>query len=203
MATDRRSYLRHCKGVVHVGASDGAERHKYARNGLNVLWVEPLPDAFAKLLANIAPYENQTAVQALATDRDGDTNTFHLAGKCSSILSPSAISEVLPDVRFTGAMTIISTTLDTIMQDRPAKLYDALVLDTQGAELLVLKGGERSLRRFRYVECEAADFAIYAGYPKPDEIRQFLAHHGFRQVREDTFRTSDHGREFDMLFRRL
>ena len=198
-----RRYLRRCKGVIHVGANDGAERDTYARHGLRVLWVEPLPDAFSILQTNIAAYDGQEAVRALITDRDGDEHVLHvsnIAGLCSSILSPQGITEILPHVQFTDRITLTSTTLPTIMRERDMSLYDALVIDTQGAELLVLRGAASILHHFNCIECEGADFEVYAGYPSPGEIRAFLADHGFRQIREDTFRHSEQGREFDMLF---
>ena len=200
----RRDYLRRCKGVIHVGANDGYEREEYAKRGLRVLWIEPIPAVFASLEINITEFDGQEAVQALITDRDGDERVLNLAdvgGLCSSILTPGAITDILPD-RFISKMNVTGVTLPTVMRDRDVSLYDALVIDTQGAELLVLRGAASMLRQFRYIECEAADFAFYEGYPSPDTIRAFLDGHGFRQVREDTFRKTEHGREFDMLFER-
>ena len=40
-------FLRDVTGVVHVGANTGQERDKYARHGLSVIWVEPIPDIYA------------------------------------------------------------------------------------------------------------------------------------------------------------
>jgi FkbM family methyltransferase len=200
MAWRRRNYLRRCKGVVHIGANDGAEREEYARHGLRVLWIEPIPDAFAALQANIAGIGGQDAMCALIADRDGDTHILNIAshgGACSSILEPGEILEVLPNLKFTSQLTMTSVTLASVMRGRDTALYDALVIDTQGAELLV-----PILRHFRYVECEGADFAFYEGYPHPDEIKALLAEHGFRQVRKDVFRETANGQEFDMLFRR-
>ena len=41
--------------------------------------------------------------------------------------------------------------------------YDALVLDTQGSELLVLKGAAGLLPNIKYVQAEVADFESYSG----------------------------------------
>jgi hypothetical protein len=35
---------------------------------------------------------------------------------------------------------------------------DAIILDTQGSELLILKGAQATLRQASYVKVEAADF---------------------------------------------
>jgi FkbM family methyltransferase len=201
----RRFYLRHCKGVIHVGANEGSERTEYAKRGLNVLWIEPLPDVFATLQANIRDLPGQEAVCALVTDRDGDQHRLHVSdhhGLCSSILAPQDINDVLPDFKFTGDIDLESITLASLMRTRDVSRFDALVIDTQGAELRVLKGAESILSVFQYIECEGADFDFYRGYPRPEAIRELLSRHGFRQIREDTFRKSQYGREFDMLFRR-
>ena len=201
----RRNYLRDCKGVVHIGANDGAESTEYANHDLRVLWVEPLPEIFARLKNNIAQYGKQEALCALVTDRDGDIHTLNVSddlGRCSSILVPGRINDVLPNVRFIRQMQVTSTTLASIMRERDIALYDALIIDAQGAELLILRGGEGILHHFRYVECEGIDYDFYENYPHPDEIRALLRRHGFSQIREDTFRKTAHGREFDMLFRR-
>jgi hypothetical protein len=52
----RDPVLRHARGVVHVGANRGQERRKYDRRGIEVVWVEPLPDVFELLERNIAGF---------------------------------------------------------------------------------------------------------------------------------------------------
>ena len=41
--------------------------------------------------------------------------------------------------------------------------WDALVMDTQEPELLILKGAEPMLSQFKYIKTEAADFESYVG----------------------------------------
>jgi hypothetical protein len=50
------------------------------------------------------------------------------------------------------------------------KKYQGLVLDTQGSELLILKGAEKILRNFSYIKVEAADFNAYEGCCQIDEL---------------------------------
>ena len=45
----RNNGLSQCRGVIHVGANSGQERKVYARLGLDVLWIEPIPGVFAEL----------------------------------------------------------------------------------------------------------------------------------------------------------
>jgi FkbM family methyltransferase len=82
-------FLRSYSGVIHVGANSGQERTLYAQHGLNVVWIEPIPEVYAALTDNIVGYPRQTAINALITDKDGETYTLHVAnneGASSSIL---------------------------------------------------------------------------------------------------------------------
>jgi hypothetical protein len=44
-----------------------------------VLWIEPLPDVFATLAANIAGSPRQRAIECLVTDRDDLPYEFNVA----------------------------------------------------------------------------------------------------------------------------
>lgn len=82
------SYLRHVRGVVHVGANTGQERDLYAAFGLRVAWIEPIPEVFERLQSNIASFPKRRAYNYLASDRDGDEYTLNVAdneGASSSI----------------------------------------------------------------------------------------------------------------------
>src|SRR5882762_6712763 len=61
-------FLARISGVIHVGAHAGEERDQYAKLGLRVIWIEPIPEVFERLQANIAGYPDQRAIQSLITD---------------------------------------------------------------------------------------------------------------------------------------
>ena len=75
---DPNRFLKHVSGVVHVGANAGQERELYKSHGLSVVWVEPIPEIFAKLDANLQGYTNQRRFQALVTDVDNMEFEFHV-----------------------------------------------------------------------------------------------------------------------------
>ena len=68
---DHGQFGGHVRGVVHVGANTGQERLIYDKEGLNVLWIEPIPSVFDTLVANIRALPKQRAVCALVTDQIG------------------------------------------------------------------------------------------------------------------------------------
>ena len=111
---DHGQFGGHVRGVVHVGANTGQERLIYDKEGLNVLWIEPIPSVFDTLVANIRALPKQRAVCALVTDRDGVETPFHIAnndGKSSSILDLKHHADIYPDIKFKSTITLISTTL--------------------------------------------------------------------------------------------
>src|SRR5690606_26492200 len=140
---------------------------------------------------NIARYPRQRAVQALVTSRDGVEHTFNIAsnaGASSSILELAMHAEAWPDVRYVGTRRLVGTTLPSLLaaEGLDVSAYDALVVDVQGADLLVLQGAEPLLDRFAYVQVEAADFEAYRGCGLVADIDALLVAHGFAEVARRT-----------------
>ena len=201
-------FLARVSSVVHVGANEGQERELYHRHGLSVVWIEPIPDVFERLCANVRDLPAQRAIQALVTDRDGAEYEFHVsnnAGLSSSILELDGHRELWPEIHFDRTIPLRSTTLaalerrGAIRVDPPA----ALVLDTQGSELLVLQGAGTLLDRFQYVKLEAADFEAYRGCCRVADLSAFLAARGFRERRRALIRRRPGvGAYYDLVYER-
>lgn len=205
---DPNRFLRSVRGVVHVGANVGQERELYRRHDLDVLWIEPIPEVFAALVANLADYPRQRAVEALVTDRDGEPYQFNVAnngGESSSILGLKEHRDVWPKVDFTKAINLRSSTLATVLRREgiDERRYDALVMDTQGSELLVLKGAEALLPQFRFIKTEVPDFEAYEGCARLEDIERFLVARGYRELSRHRFasRTAG-GSYFDVVYGR-
>ena len=202
-------YLRQSHGLIHIGANDGGERDRYVRLGLNVLWIEPIPSVFARLEANVAACPGQCAVQALVSNVDDQEVDFNVAsngGASSSLLDFKAHREMWPDVTFDGALRLPTITLPTLLARKgiDLALYDALLLDVQGAELLILEGARPILKRFRFVQAEAADFEAYAGGATRAQLDAFMAAEGFVvHARKAFARHKDIGVYEDVVYRRL
>jgi FkbM family methyltransferase len=191
-APDPNRFLRSARGVVHVGANIGQERELYRRYGLEVLWIEPIPDVFARLAANIVGIPRQRALERLVTDRDDAPYEFHVAnndGESSSILDLKEHRDVWPTVHFTKTITLRSSTLATLLAREQIDVarYDALVMDTQGSELLVLRGAEPVLGNFRFIKTEVPDFEAYVGCAKLVEIERFMLDRGYAELSRNCF----------------
>jgi FkbM family methyltransferase len=211
----QRDHLARCHGVIHVGANDGLEptadgraQLTYADTDLLVVWIEPIPEVYRSLTENIAAYPKHTAIQALISDADGDERILHVAnnqGLSSSIFDLHLHRDIWPHIGYVRDIPLRTETLSMALERAGVRVsdYDALVLDTQGSELLILKGAARLLPQFRYIVTEAADFEGYKGGATLDEIKVFLRPFGFKPINYALQAVHPSGgRSYDVLFRR-
>jgi FkbM family methyltransferase len=156
-----RSFLRKVNGLIHIGANIGQERSLYAEYDLRVAWIEPIPDVFDQLSENLKPFTKQRAYRYLLANEDGREYVFHVtdnAGVSSSILPLAKHREMWPEVGYAKEIKICGTTFGTFVEKEQLRLadYQALVLDTQGSELMILKGAKDLLACFRFIKVEVA-----------------------------------------------
>lgn len=207
-AVPEDDFLRACRGVLHIGANSGQERESYARLHLPVVWVEALPQVFAELQANIAPYPDQVAICALLADQDGQKHLFRVAnnnGASSSILEFKHHRDIWPEVEYVDSIEMVSATLPTALAAHRVDIqrYDALVMDTQGSEQLILQGAGSLLDGINFIKTEAADFESYENCATVASLTAFLSARGFRLVRKQQFATHPTlGAYYDVVFER-
>ena len=173
-----------------------------------MFWIEPIPTVFDALVENLRSYQKQEAIRALLTDRSGQQLKFNIASNCgasSSIFELGLHKDIWPDVEYIESLEIESETLDGLVARGVVRgPIDAIILDTQGSELLALKGAETTLRQVRYVKTEAADFASYKGGATVDDIRRFLTRRSFKLVKSTRFaRHPTAGSYYDLVFQRI
>jgi FkbM family methyltransferase len=199
-------FLGRVSGIIHVGANTGQEIKLYAKHRLSVVWIEPIPDIFEKLQMNLKEFPGQIAVKGLVTDLDNVEYQFHLAsnnGASSSILDLNLHKDIWPDVSFEKTITLYSKTLPSLLkanQIDPSG-YDMLAIDTQGSELLVLKGAEPLLSQFKLIQTEVPDFEAYKGCCQLKDLQLFLSEHGFEEIYRNKFATHPGGGSYyDVTF---
>ena len=182
--------------LVHVGAHLGQERHRYEALGYRqMLWVEgsqSVHERLAQLLAQHMadraakglPHVEHRSVCALLTDRDGDEaalREFSNDGMSSSIFAATyTLKARWPDLHETGRLQATRTrSLDGLLDELGFGDVDTLVVDVQGAELLVLRGAVRTLSTVKAVVSEVSTQPLYAGGVLYPELAAFLQAHGF------------------------
>jgi FkbM family methyltransferase len=205
---DPDGFLGEVSGVVHVGANIGQERELYRAYGLRVIWVEPIPEVFERLSANIRDFNSQRAFQALVTDVDDKEYEFHIAnndGQSSSILALNQHKDIWPSVHYRQSMILKSITLSSLFVRKhlDASNYQALIMDTQGSELLVLKGSLQILDGFQFIKTEVSDFESYEGCCQLSDLNRFMFEHGYREFTRSKFATrAEGGSYFDIIYKK-
>lgn len=202
------SFLKEISGVIHVGANYGQEKGSYHANNLDVVWIEPIPEIFATLEKGLEKYPKQKAYAELITDADGKEYDFNVAsnkGASSSILDLKEHKDIWPDINFTKTIKLKSTTLSTLVEKHSIDLdkYQALIMDTQGSELLVLSGAVPILHEFQYVKTEVSDFEAYENCCQLVDVDAFMSNHGFHQLSKRQFASrKEGGSYYDVIYKR-
>jgi hypothetical protein len=80
-------------------------------------------------------------------------------------------------------------------------VVDALIVDTQGSELLVLQGAGGLLKRAKYVKAEAADFSSYNHGCVYRDVKKFLEEIHYEEKSRLEFASLEGvGRYYDVIF---
>jgi FkbM family methyltransferase len=173
-------------GLVHIGANDGQELDAYVEAGFTSFKMfEPLREPFARLKARLAKLpEGVTAIPhnvALGAS-DGEAEMFVADNQAasSSLLAPMQGRKVWRKIRFVGRETVAVRTLDSFLVAGEA--FNVMVLDVQGFEIEVLKGGPETLRRMDCIVCELNREKTYEDSAGVGDVDAFLDAAGFRRM---------------------
>jgi hypothetical protein len=103
-----------------------------------------------------------------------------------------------PEVNYVDSIEMTTKTLTSLVQETQLDLtsYKAIVLNTQGSELLILKGAILLLSSMAYVKTEVPDFEAYLVCPMLPEFTSFMKHHGFRLVSKRPMANSTSSRAY-------
>lgn len=178
-------------GVLQIGASTGQEVEAIAASSsLFSVLVEPLPKPFAELKKKAMRYKGIVPIQALCSDNTGEEVEFHIAdnaGMSSSLLKPTGhLLKIHPEVHFSRKVILKTITVDDMLRiakERhrlPVEKLDTLLMDVQGAEHLVLKGAEQTLKRVKYVFSEVSYGGLYQNDMPLEKFQRLMKHYGFR-----------------------
>ena len=185
-------------GIIHIGANGGQESDMYYNNGNpKVVFIEASPFVMPTLINRIQKYENQKAIQALVTDRDGVEYDFlcdkNNAGQSSSLFDFHLHTKMFPKVVMGESIKLIGKTLPTILKENNINLeeYKHINMDVEGAELLVLKGIGSELCNFETITLEASDFEARKGQPFLKDIEEFMSAHNFININQRKIHNAD------------
>ena len=112
---------------------------------------------------------------------------------------------IWPNVDYIRSIKIKSTTFSSFVEENHIDIerYQALVLDTQGSELLVLKGCGQYLNKLKYIKTEVPNFESYSGCCQLKELSSFLLKYGFIELKRELFAQRDGiGSYFNVIYER-
>jgi FkbM family methyltransferase len=204
-------FLKDIKGIIHVGANDGGERTLYNNYDISVIYIEPIPAIFDKLKKNIdldiQSGKKYIALNYLIVDKDDEVFDFKISknnGLSSSIYDFKDVTKLFRGLEMVDSLKIHGITLATAIEKEGVNIknYDAMIIDTQGSELLVLSGAKKIISNFKYIMTEVADFEAYAGCCVLRDIEEFMGENSFKE----TFRKLQRKKEcvgsyYDILYK--
>lgn len=161
--------------LVDVGAHVGSFAEEFARRGWEVIAIEASPQIHAELVERLAPYERADVVHAAATDTGGEPVEFFISAEYWGIHSLRPFHET-----HKSSVVVPTVRVSDLLRDRPRTGPLVIKVDTEGADLLVLRGIDWEVETPRIVVCEFMDerTAPHFGYVYTDMI-SFMEERGF------------------------
>ena len=160
--------------VFDLGANVGVFAIQQARRGARVFAFEPNPDCYRRLSRTVVENGFETKVSALnyAVGSAPGLGTLHVP------IGATVAGSVTPIERSSSVMTpaVTITALDDIVPTLRITRIDLLKIDTEGAEVEVLRGSEHTLRLVERVVLE------YHSGDLLEQARTLLHRHGFAEV---------------------
>ncbi len=195
LASKFQQHNLHPRGVIHIGAHHGQELPLYLKMGFKrALLVEANPSVFANLekksrqLLHDLPKERRCQVKlanCAITNIDGEAELrINANSESSSLLALKDHLKLFPQMIEVERVRVPCRTLDSLVAavDPTYKGFNFLNVDVQGAELLVLSNGLRTLANIDAV-CSEINFSeLYEGCALAWQLDEFLKQHGFERV---------------------
>ena len=171
--------------VIDAGANLGSFTDAFLQlhQPERLVLVEAIPDLAEKLRERYAGDTGLSVVSAALSDRDGEASfAINRYIDASSLLSIDSRNTGWfgHDLRVARTVQVPTVTLPTLMEKQGLQSVDLLKLDLQGAERLVLTGGETVLDRVRVIYTEVFFEQLYADAWLFRDLDDFLTRRGFK-----------------------
>ena len=167
--------------IIHVGAWEGLDVPEYKTLEISkITLVEAMPDKARALRERFSDDHQVEIIEAAASNVSNATVSFYpLEYGSSSLLKPKieSLQHVFADFAEIDPITVRTIRIDEIETSETEKIM--LIIDVQGAELQVLKGSIKTLKKTVLIKVELSTVAYYEGQSHQKEITHFLEDHGF------------------------
>jgi FkbM family methyltransferase len=180
------------KNLLFIGANNMGEISNYTHLYKNGIFIEALPNVYQQLKDNLKKANqkyntNYIAINKLVTSKINEKHNFNVFsnnGASSSIYEPNKEEWQWNHVKKIQNITLISTTIEHLIKQSNwnNKKYD-VVLDVQGAELVVLNGfGKDNIKNICKIKVEISTKEFYKGGVLFTDLNNFLVKNGFEIV---------------------
>lgn len=160
--------------MVDVGAHYGTALKHFAERNWRVYAFEPDPDNRQTLMQRVNGKPNVIIDNRAVSERSGETLPFFSSDESSGISALSPFRE-----SHQQKCQVTTTTVAEICAEHRLSSIDFLKIDTEGYDLMVLKGVPWEQVRPRVIECEFEDRkTVPLGYTFHD-LAQYLVDHGY------------------------
>jgi len=157
---------------VDVGAHVGLYTVWACRRARRIISVEPNPAALAYLKVNVALNEcsNVTVVPKALSDRKGYAKLK--IPKETGMELISGMSSIVRDFKEAFEVEVETDTLDSVLEEVGVDSVDILKIDVEGAEGLVVRGAEKTLKEAKAVLIEI--------WPENMWVARYLKNSGYK-----------------------
>lgn len=171
------------KGVIHIGAFHGQEKHTYNNlNIKNVIWIDANPNYENIIRDNVG----DDTIIITGIGNVNDILTFNVAnnGQSSSFLEFGTHLEEHPGINFTEKINVPVKRMVDVINEYNINIndYNFLNIDIQGYELEAFKGFDNQLYNFDFIYCEVNVKELYIGCPLIEDIDNYLEKFNFKRV---------------------
>ena len=153
----------------------------------HVIAVEPNPEALLLLQANIAASDaGMVAVAPVACSDSESTLDLYVAPKANSGETSFSRTNASQEGAIAHTYRVRTRPLDDIIRESGVTRVDAIKIDVEGAEYLVLKGAQQTLDRFHpTLLVEMVERQLRQMGTSSAELKDMLHAHGYREGGHD------------------
>ncbi|MEN9391280.1 MAG: hypothetical protein RL017_578 [Pseudomonadota bacterium] len=180
------------KKILHIGAHTGEEASPYQTNGAeHVIWFEANESLIPALQAHLQTVPlNQQIIPAALWDSDTKLK-FKITNnpQSSSFFDLEDHAKFYPQITVSEEREIQAYRLESLLDATPRQVmfsdFEFINIDTQGAELAILKGMGKYLYQpsVKAIYLEINRQELYKAIPLVTEIDAFLQPHHFYRIK--------------------
>jgi len=206
---DVMKYLKNIKNpvILEAGACDGQDTLRFAKlyPHATIYAFEPVKNLFEKIKQRVSGLDNVKLFQLALSDNNGESEMYiselkEFISSSSSLLAPAKHLDINPEIVFEKKEIVKTMTLDSWAEQEKIDRIDAMWLDMQGAEPVVLKASEKIIRTVKVICSEVSFIELYKDQILYDEYRKWLESLGFEVKKEEFFKNNEGG---NVLFVRV